>query len=425
MKIMILSVGGSAEPIVNAIKWGKPDRVFFFCSRGPKGSEPTIAAPGDPCGDTRKVKCAACGNEQYIGDPKGKAIADQAGIDPSRYEVVAVDNPDDLWECYAAVRELLVGIEEKHGPRCEVIANYTGGTKTMSVAMVLAGLITEQCDLAVNMGPRPDLIKVRSGDTPVAVDKWRIFAELQVELARKSIGDFDYAHAYLLLTEILKRPIDKAFRATILKSAQLCHAFDLWDKFLHAEARELLAACNAPLPKHQQAIKSILGQGRYVQGYELVGDLVNNAARKAHRQYYDDAVARLYRAMELFAQIRLKRQFDLESGNIPLASLPEELRETWKCRLRANDKLILGLNDVYELLGHLGDPIGAHYSNNRERVLNALTKRNNSLFAHGSTPLVGGDYQEVRDTLGGFLTNAAQIIGIDISLPQLPQEGIV
>ncbi len=425
MKVLILSVGGSAEPVVKAIKLGKPDHVYFLCSRGSEGSEKMIAAPGDPCGDTRKIICKECNCELYIGDPKGKAIAVQAGLDPSQYDIFTVDNPDDLRECYEAVRELLISIEEKHGPRCEVIANYTGGTKTMSVALGLAGLMTERCDLAVNIGPRSDLIKVRSGDTPVAVDKWRIFGDLQVELARRSIGDFDYAYAYLILTEILKRPIDKDFRDKILKGAQLCHAFDLWDKFLHAEARDLLEACNAPLPKHQQAIKSILGQGKKVTGYELVGDLLNNAARKAHRQHYDDAVARLYRAMELFAQIRLKKQFNLESGNIPLDHLPAELRETYKNRVRDKDKLILGLNDVYKLLQELGDPVGEHYSKNREKVLNTLLKRNNSLFAHGITPLANGDYREVKDTLGGFLASAAAMIGINITLPQLPQTGIV
>ena len=81
MKVLILSVGGSAEPVVKAIKLGKPDHVYFLCSRGSEGSEKMIAAPGDPCGDTRKIICKECNCELYIGDPKGKAIAVQAGLD--------------------------------------------------------------------------------------------------------------------------------------------------------------------------------------------------------------------------------------------------------------------------------------------------------------------------------------------------------
>jgi len=288
-----------------------------------------------------------------------------------------------------------------------------------------AGLMTERCDLAVNIGPRIDLIKVRSGDIPVAVDKWRIFGEVQIELARKSISDFDYAQAHVLLSAILKHPQDKDFKAKILSAVQLCQAFDYWDKFQHEKACELFVACNAPLPKYQRAIKSLLGQSKSAHGYELVGDLINNAARKAHRRYYDDAVARLYRATELFAQIRLKRQFNLESGSIPLESIPETFREIYQNRVRDNGKLILGLNDVYELLGKLGDPVGEHYVKNRERVLNALVKRNNSLFAHGTTPLTEEDYGLVKETLEGFLKSEAQIVGIDLGMPQLPQSEII
>jgi hypothetical protein len=30
-KILVLSVGGSAEPVINAIKNNDPDYVYFFC----------------------------------------------------------------------------------------------------------------------------------------------------------------------------------------------------------------------------------------------------------------------------------------------------------------------------------------------------------------------------------------------------------
>ena len=45
-RILILSVGGSPEPIINAIKFYKPDFVYFFCSSGPKGSAVTVDGPG-------------------------------------------------------------------------------------------------------------------------------------------------------------------------------------------------------------------------------------------------------------------------------------------------------------------------------------------------------------------------------------------
>jgi len=159
-KILIFSVGGSPEPIVNAIKTYNPDFVYFFCSSGPKGSIVTIDSPGDPCGDKRRSKCPKCGNEFYLGNPEGKAIVFQAGMDRPRYETVVIDDPDDLNDCYLRLLHLAGEIKEKHGENCQIIANYTGATKTMSVAMVLVGLMTEDWDLSLNIGPRLDLISV-------------------------------------------------------------------------------------------------------------------------------------------------------------------------------------------------------------------------------------------------------------------------
>jgi len=111
-------------------------------------------------------------------------------------------------------------------------------------------------------------------------------------------------------------------------------------------------------------------------------------------------------------------------GDIKLEALPEGLREEYKSRLRGG-KLILGLNDVYDLLDKLGDPVGHRYVQGRGKLLNALMKRNNSIFAHGITPLGEGEYREVRETLGGFLERTANEISVKIDVPQLPREGIV
>jgi len=38
-KILIVSVGGSCEPVVTSINQIKPDRVIFLCSGGKKSSK--------------------------------------------------------------------------------------------------------------------------------------------------------------------------------------------------------------------------------------------------------------------------------------------------------------------------------------------------------------------------------------------------
>ena len=190
-KILLLSVGGSPEPVVNTIKKNKPDFVYFFCSSGARGSAATIDGPGEPCGEKRETFCPECGHAYYLGTT-GKSIASRAHLEKSRYEIVTVDDPDDLDDCYEKLLLLTKQIEEVHGGDSQIIANYTGGTKTMSVAMFMVGLMTEKWDLAVNIGQRTDLIKVRAGDVPIVIGKWRIFCQTQLNSIRKSIGNFDF-----------------------------------------------------------------------------------------------------------------------------------------------------------------------------------------------------------------------------------------
>ncbi len=424
-RILILSVGGSAEPIINAIKKDKSDYVYFLCSAGPKGSEITIDGFGDPCGDKRRTKCPACDHEFYLGNPKGKAIVFQAGLTSSQYDVLTVEDPDDLDECYEKLLKLADMIETQHGKNCRIIANYTGGTKTMSVTMALVGLLTEKWDLSINIGPRPDLIKVKSGDVPVRIDKWRVFCQTQIESVRKSIRNFDYAFAHYLITEMLQHSLDKTFRIKLLAAAQLCQAFDLWDKFEHDKALALLESYGAYFSQHIITLKQILKKQRKVCGYEMVGDLLNNATRKAHRRYYDDAVGRIYRATELFAQIRLKKQYRYDTSNILLTDLPENLQKQYISRVKEKNKLILGLQEDYELLSKLKDHVGQKYFQQKKEIKDALSYRNNSISAHGLKPLDEDDYRYVKNTLQGFIESVSKDINIDFKISQLPQEGII
>jgi len=422
-KILILSVGGSPEPIINAVKFYKPDFVYFFCSSGPQGSAITIDGPGDPCGDKRKSRCPKCGHEYYLGNPKGKAIVFQVGLNKEQYEIVGVDDPDDINECYSKLADLSKRIKERH-PDAQVIANYTGGTKTMSVAIALVGTMTEQWDLSLNKGPRLDIIKVRAGDTPVVVDKWQIFGEQCLESARKALVNYDYALAEAIVSESLLHPQESSFQNRLLRIRQLCAAFNLWDRFDHKQALELLSPYGRHFSQYIVILKRILKLTKST-GYELVSDLLNNAERRAAQKRYDDAVARLYRATELFAQLRLEKIKGYKLGKLKLKELPKELRSEYKRYTREGDRLALGLREDYELLHRLDDPIGDMFKQNEGKILDALNYRNSSIFAHGITPLEEKDYRLVSDRLKGFILEAAQKIGLNLELKQLPREEIL
>lgn len=118
---------------------------------------------------------------------------------------------------------------------------------------------------------------------------------------------------------------------------------------------------------------------------ERVADLIANARRCRRRGRYDDAVARLYRAIEAVAQCRLAGEHQIsDTGHVPLDRLPGELRQTWANRLNGG-AIFLGLQDDYELLASLGNPLGALFRelDLHDRKKSPLTARNQSILAHG------------------------------------------
>jgi len=421
-RILILSVGGSCEPIVNAIREYQPDFVYFFCSSGPKGSDKTVAGPGEPCGDQRKFKCPGCHRESFIGNPKGKSIVVQAELPQDKYEIVLVNDPDDLNECYCVLSSLSKHINQKFPNNPQVIANYTGGTKTMSIALALTGIMGEKWDLSLNKGSRIDLIKVSSGtDIPVMVDKWGIFCQLQMDSAKRAIEIHNYSAAESLFSELCQHPLEVSLEKKIIRARHICKAFDYWDKFDHANALNLLEKEAQGYTEYILILKKILGKIPST-GYELVVDLLLNAERRAIQAHYDDAVARLYRATELFAQIRLEKEYQISTSDLKLDQLKNDIRTYYETRVRDDGKVILGLREDYELLLRLKDPIGKVYEAQKSKIINALTKRNQSIGAHGTTPLMNNDYQLVWNVLKGFIDEMAKTINLTLEFKQLPKE---
>jgi len=127
----------------------------------------------------------------------------------------------------------------------------------------------------------------------------------------------------------------------------------------------------------------------------------------------------LYRATELFAQIRLEKEYGYHTGDLRLNQLPKDLRDEYKEHLRG-DKLILGLRNDYELLSKLEDPIGRTFKEWDVRIVDALTRRNSSIGAHGLIPMGEEDYHLVADSLEGFIMEASGGIGLDLTMEQLP-----
>jgi len=123
-------------------------------------------------------------------------------------------------------------------------------------------------------------------------------------------------------------------------------------------------------------------------------------------QHYDDAVARLYRATELYAQFVLRRR-DIYTADISedtLSQLPEAHRKRLESKQDAKGKLAIGLFESYELLSGLNEPIGQVWERYKAQVNDVIQYRNLSWLAHGFEPVSREQYVKFHTVLTEFIS---------------------
>lgn len=413
-KILFVTVGGSPQPILTAIQSLKPDRLIFVCS---EGSLSQVTGEGKPC----ELRQGAEIVERLPNIPTQLNLGDRFQADR---DVVLV-NADQLSEVYQAIVKKIREIQAAD-PEAELLADYTGGTKTMSVGLAIAAL-DYQLRIFLTSGNRTDLIKVNRGESVkiAQTSGLTVHRALEQELP-KFLKQFNYSAAIAEL-EILLQTIEYGeAQQAIARQLNLCRGLDLWDQFNHVEAWYYLEA-EMKTEKLRPLIlflKRVMGSREAIaeamdttfqapdrihgHGYEVIEDLLLNADRRASMGRYDDAVGRLYRATELLAQIRLWRDYGIKTGDVDLTQLPEDIRPQYEALGSPEGKIQIGLKNSYQLLSQFeGDAVGKVYLKHEQRLFDQLKVRNYSILAHGLQSITAEDYQKhFRAVVVPFLETA-------------------
>ena len=378
--ILVCTVGGSHQPIVTAIRELNPDYTVFLCSgkdpgTGKKGSDEQIFGKG------RIIK-------EHPSDTKPMLpnIPTQTGLPEGAFEVVTVP-ADDLDEATAIILQKLADLAQKF-PEDKIVADYTGGTKSMTAAMVIAVIETDNIDLQLVTGNRADLISVRNGteaSTPASIESIRLTRSMAPFLS--SWKRYAYDEAANGLSSI-KRPGNALLRHQLDRGRDISMAFAAWDRFDHHEALRLIQTyqpiVGRDLGEHLSAIR-LMAEESEKQEPVLLLDLWRNAERRAIQGRYDDAVARCYRMVEWSAQWLLETRCDIDTSDIDLKKLPED----FDIGTGRENKIQAGLFKAWELVGIMlpDSPAGQFAANRLATLLDHIKVRNSSILAHGKTPV--------------------------------------
>lgn len=414
-KILLVTVGGSPQPILTAIKTLKPDRVIFICSDGVQGSKAQIIGKGTPC-EIRK-------GEEVKKLPNIPIHLSLSNFQ-SDTDLALIQNPDDLSECYCLVSNTIRTLQQDF-PDCQILADYTGGTKTMSAALAMVGI---DCDINLHVTTsttRENLLKVERGEATERTSTIAIAAERKIEqFLPLLLQQYNYAAAIAELNNLLQLGLPSEAKQRIRILRDCCIGFDAWDRFAHADAWDALQfymksqeiqSCGLFLKRVMNSRTAIDEEfkapvGIKGHGYEVVQDLLLNAARRAIQERYDDAVGRLYRAIELLAQIRLWQAHEIKTGDVVLQKIPESLRAEPLLHSE-RDKIQLALTQSYLLLSKLPDePLGRAYQQQAAKIQDVLQIRNYSILAHGFQPITEAEYLKFSSIVVSFIEKSIAML---------------
>lgn len=401
MKILIVSVGGSCAPIVKSIQENRPNKVVFVCSEDDpitsnKGSYNSIIGQGKVCGADWR-------------NPDKPNVVAQTNLKEEEYSIEKIERFDDHNFCYKRCISIIRAIKEEC-PEAEIIVDYTGGTKSMTVGLVMAAADIGDIIVSIVKGDRMNLVKVDDGTERITLSRTNYaFLEKQRQNVLWLMNQYDFATARTTLNDMFRNLMDipKDFEDELRYLFTISKSFEDWDKFKHKEALTKLSSFNSKYHKNTMFLKSIINARDFIEngeelnykftGYEVVEDLILNAERRAYSQRFDDAVARIYRATELFVQVYLLKTCNLKTGDIDLSKLPKPLRDEYSKKANDKGKVAIGLMESYRLLLKLDDEkIGPIFQENEKRLLSSLETRNKSILAHGFTPVTNEDFKKVK-----------------------------
>lgn len=402
-RILIVTVGTSkgdeesqkklAHGIAEGIRYARPDEIYCAVSKDSK--ENTV--------------------KHLKEELKGEYTLDN---------FIVIDDIDKFSPVFKRIHDKIEEIKSNKDEKIEVTVDYTSGTKTMSASAVIAGLLTNS-KLQLVSGYRGKHGTVeKGGESPQVQNAY----EYNYINTRKEVDKLFNWHLYYPARKILEDYLEdtKIHEEEVNILLNLLLGYESWDRFDHKGALEHLAEAANSIKSYNKSLKSedkeikidirdnmnalgtMLNAREDIKRTYMLADLIENAARCIDMGHYDDAVARLYRAIELIAQIKLLAH-GIDDSNITKEDINRlkdtALKNKLMTMLKGNGKVQVGLDIKYKILNDLGDTdaSGIYLKNNKLKDLLGL--RNNSILAHGLTPVSEENARELMALVDDIASN--------------------
>lgn len=437
---MILSVGTSYEPLVLSLSLFKPKKVLFLY--------------------TEKT-------EKIIDK-----VVKFCGLSSSNFLKELVNEVDPL-SIYRKIKEAYLKWNE---PK-KIYIDFTGGTKAMSAASAMAGAVinvqlvyvgTEQY-LTDFRKPKPGTERVYYISNP-----YEVFGDLEIDKALNLFQECDYAGAREKLEELKEKVPEPVSRQQLNFMYLLAKSYELWDSLdfegAYSNMQQLINELKRDktvnprfvlmdvLPKlvcQKDILEPLTKIADYTRKKEnlkvtqakeyivpLMFTMYACSLIREKQEKYDSATLLLYRLLEMIEQRRLAvygidaSKADFLHIQYPKDKFEEMYKLGEKERFECYKKMVnevkeqvfarngntylseaISLLEGFIHLTALQDELmlldNCNAINKIKRLRAAVYLRNNSIFAHGLTPVAYSDYLKFKEMVVSMFRQLCEIEDID------------
>jgi hypothetical protein len=328
-------------------------------------------------------------------------ILEKTSLSPNDFKTKCLKSMDDIEviydECVELIKELLSdGFDEK-----DIVVDFTSGTKAMSAGLAIAAATMDIENFSYISGIRVGGKVAKGTERIIPIRANKILVDSKLKVVHNLFNNYQFDACLNILQDLRNKFGAPELQEKFKDYEKVCYAFSKWDKFDHIEAKKkLVVTCKLDinLDNNIEFLNELVSSEDKI--YYIV-DLLANAERRGEEGKYDDAVARLYRIMELIAQYRLQSNFGVETSNVDLKKTPSISRE-WLLESKNFDGMIqIGLQNDYRLLKDFSDELGIKFFDN-EQLKSYLGTRNSSILAHGMTPVKESHYNKLFEIVFEF-----------------------
>lgn len=337
-----------------------------------------------------------------------------------RYGIV--DSPMEIGHAFERFEYLLSELEALGYRSEDLLLDATGGTTPMRLGAALAAM-TRGIDMVHQRVPqhyvdgtweRDESKEIEVVPMSNPLESTGLLREGQaVELFNRR----DYGAAALVFDDITRKVTGVARGHYYTGLLLLSEGYAAWDVADYGAALEKLKLALEELDVgfaepalSERAVEisgrvaahlSFLGKLRGALSVENVVDMVENARRRIVDQgRYDDGVARLYRAVEMWHQWRLQKRHKIPTKQVPWKQVDEQTQHAF---LEATGLAELPVELDLTRARALDRILGGEATEDDDLFRDLLQKRNNSILAHGLEPIAGGAARKFLDYVDGVV----------------------